>query len=181
MDEVDNSNYNTPVVNEGVSDGFLKLMIEVEETMLKFEMEVLRRKRLKIDYKKKEKVWVPIAEGVKPICNELGISEILGSLRSKCTTIARLSKKTMEQILKDMHQFHRSMIELITLRADDWELDEELTKPLLEDCLSIVQDIAFSSENGFTAINIRSTYSRHENATSNNDSDNIRTKMGIKV
>ena len=167
-------------MNEGVSDGFLKTMIEVEETISKFEMETLRRKRLKIDYKKKEKTWVPIAEGVESACNELGISEILGMLRGRATTIARLTKKTDEEVMKDMHQFHRALIELLTLRADDWNLDEELTKPLLEACVSLVQDIVFSARGGFTAINLKSSYSRHEQASSNMD-DNVKTKMGIKV
>jgi hypothetical protein len=69
---------------------------------------------------------------------------------------------------------------MFVLRADDWDLDEELIKPLLESCIGIVEDILFSSENGFTAMNVRSSYSRHEQATSNADND-VKTKMGIKV
>jgi len=37
------------------SDSFLKAMIEVEETLNKFEMETLRRKRLRVDLKTKTK------------------------------------------------------------------------------------------------------------------------------
>lgn len=144
------------------SDSFLKAMIEVEETLNKFEMETLRRKRLKADLKTRTKKWVSMAEGVEPICNELGISELLGFLRGRATVIGRLTKKTDEEIMKDMFQFDRALIELISLRADDWELDEELAKPLKESCVGLIQDIIFSSRGGFTAINLRSQYGRHE-------------------
>ena len=47
------------------SDSFLKLMIEVEDTLQKFEMETLRRKRLSVNLKTRKKDWVAIAPGVK--------------------------------------------------------------------------------------------------------------------
>lgn len=162
------------------SDTFLKTMIEVEETMQKFEMETLRRRRLKVDLKTRKKSWVAMAEGIGPVCNELGISEILGMLRGRATVIGRLTKKTDEEIMKDMFQFHRAMIELFSLRADDWDLDEELAKPLLETCIGLIQDIIFSSRGGFTAMNVRSSYSRHEN-TSNSGPEPQRTIMGLKI
>lgn len=165
----------------GPSDSFLKAMIEVEETLSKFEMETLRRKRLKVDIKLKTKEWIPMAPGIKQICNELGISEVLGMMRGRATVIGRLTKKTEQQIMDDMFQFHRAMIELFQHRADDWELDEELAKPLLESCLSIVQDIIFSSVNGFTAMNIKSQYSRHENASSNMDNEGSKSILGIRT
>jgi len=148
--------------SEEPSDSFLKAMIEVEETMQKFEMETLRRKRLQVDLKTKTKKWVPMAIGIGPVCNELGISEILGMLRGRATVIGRLTKKTDVQIMSDMFQFDRALTELFSLRADDWELDEELAKPLKEECLGLIQDIIFSSINGFTAVNLKSQYSRHE-------------------
>lgn len=161
-------NYSQPT-QEGPSDSFLKAMIEVEETVHKFEMEVLRRKRLKVDIKSKTKQWIPMAEGVEPMCNELGIAEILGVIRSRATTIGRLTKKYDEEIMRDMFQFQNTVIELIQLRADDWDLDEELAKPLEEECVGLIQDIVFSSRDGFTATNMRSTYSRHENANIGSD------------
>jgi hypothetical protein len=149
--------------NVGPSDSFLKAMIEVEETIQKFEMETLRRKRLHVDLKTKTKKWIPMAQGVPQICNELGICEILGLIRGRATVIGRLTKKTDEEIMKDMFQFDRSLIELFSLRADDWDLDEELAKPLKECVLGLIQDIIFSSRGGFTAINLRSQYGRQEN------------------
>jgi len=182
--EIDNQEANnyTPSVsntNPDLSDSFLRLMIEIENDLNKFEMETLRRKRLHVDLKTKSKKWIAIAEGVNPVCNELGISEILGMMRSRATVIGRLTKKTEEQIAMDMFQFHRALIELFQLRADDWELDEEMAKPLLESCIGLIEDIMLSSLGGFTAINIKSQYTRHENATSDNES-NKRHPLGFR-
>jgi hypothetical protein len=162
--------YNQPVSqgqNNSPEDGFLRLLIEVENDLNKFEMETLRRKRLQVDLVNKKRTWVPMAPGVKPVCNETGISEIIGQLRSRATTIGRLTKKTKEQIATDMFQFHNALIDLFSARADDWDLDEDLAKPLLESCISIVQDIIYSSLEGFTAINAKSQYSRHETVNAN--------------
>lgn len=165
--------------SQPIDDSFMKLLIEVEQDLTKFEMETLRRKRLHIDIKNKTKKWVPMAEGVEPVCNELGISEILGMLRSRVTVIGRLTKKTEEQIASDMHQFHRAMIEMFQLRADDWDLDEEMAKPLLESCIGLVEDIMYSCLNGFTAMNVKSSYSRHE--TSNGDNEPTKSVLGLRL
>jgi hypothetical protein len=165
------------------SDSFLKAMIEVEETLNKFEMETLRRKRLRVDLKTKTKTWVPMAAGVSPICNELGISEILGLLRGKATVIGRLTKKTDQETMNDMFQFDRVLIELFASRADDWELDEELAKALKEACVSLVEDIVFSSRNGFTAMNLKSSYHRSESSNVNSEVNQIQKRgiLGIKT
>lgn len=174
-------NYANFQQNQYEDDSFLRLMIDVEQDISKFEMETLRRKRLSIDLKTKKKEWIPMAQGVNPVCNELGIAEILGQLRGRATIIGRLTKKTDEQIARDMFQFHMSMIELFSLRADDWDLDEEMTKPLLESCLSLVEDIVYSSLQGFSAVNAKSQYSRHENVSSTGDDKQTKSIMGIKV
>jgi hypothetical protein len=179
MDETINAqNYYSS--NEPLSDVFLKLMIDVEETLQKFKMEVLRREILSIDVKTRTKKWVSIAKNVGPVCNDLGISEIMGMVRGRVTTFGRLTKKTNNEIMSDMYQFHRTLIETFSLRADDWELDEELIKPIQEACLALVQDIIFSSRDGFTAINLRSQYSRSE--TSNISEHSPKKKiMGVEV
>lgn len=179
MQEENNYSGYGPATGQEPSDSFLKAMIEVEETLQKFEMETLRRKRLQVNLKEKTKTWVPMAKGITPICNDLGISEILGFLRGRATVIGRLTKKTDEEIMKDMFQFDRAIIELFALRADDWQLDEELAKPLKEACVGLIQDIIFSARGGFTAINLRSSYSRHENASSNNDLQPKKSIMGL--
>jgi len=179
---IDYSNYPTATNQNDMSDSFLKAMIEVEETLQKFEYETLRRKRLKIDTKNKTKTWVPISPDVPQICNELGIAEILGFLRGRATVIARLTKKTDEEVMRDMFQFHEALKDLICLRCDDWEMEEELTKMITESCLSLVEDIIFSARGGFTSINLRSQYSRHEQSNSTPDgSENVKTILGMKV
>ena len=177
MEEEVNSYYPT---SEPVSDVFLKLMIDVEETLQRFKMETLRRETLQVDIKSKTKKWVPISSNVSPVCNELGIAEIMGMVRGRVTTFGRLTKKTNNEIMSDMYQFHRTLIETFSLRADDWDLDEELLKPVQEECLALVQDIIFASRDGFTAINLRSQYSRQETA---NVSENSAKKkiMGVEV
>ena len=179
MEEFDNTQ-SYYASNEPPSDIFLKIMIEVEDTLQKFKMETLRREILSVDTTTRIKKWVPIAPDVKPVCNDLGIAEIMGMVRSRVTVIGRLTKKTNDEIMKDMFQFHRTLIETFSLRADDWALDEELIKPIQEACVSLVEDVVFSSRDGFTAMNIRSTYSRHETATGNKEDDS-RTIMGVKV
>lgn len=166
---------------ENQSDVFLNLMIEVDETLNKFKMETLRREMLVVDVESRTKKWKPIADGVKPVCNDLGIAEIMGMVRGRVTTFGRLTKKNDEEIMKDMFQFHRTLIETFSLRADDWDLDEELIKPIQESCISLVQDIVFSSRGGFTAMNIRSSYSRHENTSISQDGSNKRSIMGVNV
>lgn len=165
---------------EQPTDIFLKLMIDVEETLNRFKMETLRRELLVVDVEKKTKRWESISKEVKPVCNDLGIAEIMGMVRGRVTTFGRLTKKTDEEIMKDMFQFHRTIIETFSLRADDWDLDEELIKPIQEACLSLVEDVIFSSRGGFTAMNIRSQYSRHESANVT-DQGSDKKIMGIKV
>lgn len=175
------NNYSSYPSGEIEDDSFLMLMINVEQDISKFEMETLRRKRLHIDLKTKKKEWIPMAPGVQPVCNELGIAEILGQLRSRATIIGRLTKKTELQIANDMFQFHMSMIDLFSQRADDWDLDEEMAKPLLEACLNLVEDIIYSSLNGFSAVNAKSQYSRHENVSSTENDNQTKSILGIKV
>lgn len=167
--------------NEPQSDIFMKFMVEVEDTLIKFKMETLRREMLVVDTNTKKKEWKPIAKGIKPVCNDLGIAEIMGMVRSRVTVIGRLTKKTDEEIMKDMFQFHRTLIETFSLRADDWELDEELIKPIQEECIALVQDVIFSSRGGFTAMNIRSQYSRHENANVSENNGGKKTILGLPV
>ena len=167
--------------SEQQSDTFLNLMIDVEDTIMRFKMETLRREMLVVDVASRKKEWKPIASEVKPVCNDLGVAEILGMVRGRVTTFGRLTKKTDEEIMKDMFQFHRTLIETFSLRADDWDLDEELIKPIQEACLALVEDVIFSSRGGFTAMNIRSSYSRNENTNISKEDQQGKTIMGMKV
>jgi hypothetical protein len=163
------------------SDTFLNLMIEVENTLDRFKMETLRREMLVVDVNTRKKSWKTISEGITPVCNDLGIAEIMGMVRGRVTIFGRLTKKTDEECFKDMFQFHRTLIETFSLRADDWELDEELIKPITESCLSLVEDVVFSSRGGFTAINIKSSYQRNESTNTTKTGEDGKTIMGVKI
>ncbi len=178
MTEEDGGYY--PTTNEQ-SDTFLNLMIDVEDTLNRFKMETLRREILVVDVNLRKKEWKPVAVGIEPVCNDLGIAEIMGMVRGRVTTFGRLTKKTDDEIFKDMFQFHRTLIETFSLRADDWKLDEELIKPIQESCLALVQDIIFSSRGGFTAMNIKSSYSRNENTNTTKTGEEGKTIMGVRV
>jgi hypothetical protein len=164
------------------SDSFLREMIDVEKTLESFKMEVLRREKVIVDLKKKERRVVPIANGINPICNDLGIAEIMGFIRAHVTTLARLTKKTDEEIMKDMFIVDRGFTETISLRADDWELDEDLTKKLHSEVINLIWDVKAASRNGFTAMNLKTQYSRHEqsNAQVSGDSE-IKSILGMKI
>jgi len=166
--------------SDSPSDVFLTLMIEVKQELERFKMETLRREMLVVDITNRKKEWKPISKGIKPVCNDLGIAEIMAMVSSRVTTFGRLTKKTDEEIMKDMFQFHRTLIETFSLRADDWDLDEELIKPIQEACISLVEDIIFSSRGGFTAMNLRSQYSRHENSNTTSQEQG-KTILGMKV
>ena len=140
----------------------LKMQVEVEDELSRFEMESLRGKRRIVNQKEKKIEWIKIAPNSKDLCNELGIREIMGRLRGRCTRVSRLTYKPEEQIQRDMFRFHMSLIELFSKRGDIWQMDEEMAKPIIDACVEFVQDIVSSSRNGFTAVNIRSSYSRNE-------------------
>jgi hypothetical protein len=171
--------YNSPISDE--DESIMKSQIEVEETLSKFEMETLRGMQLHIDIKKKIRKYVQIAPNEKPLCNELGIREILGRLRGRFTKIGRLTKKTNEEVIRDMFYFHMSIIDLFTDKADDWDMDESMVKPILDACVELVQDLTYSSREGFTATNLRSQYQRNENVNTNQESQGVKSVLGIKL
>ena len=59
------------------------------------------------------------------------------------------------------------------------EIDEELAKPLKECVLGLIQDIIFSSRGGFTAVNLRSQYSRHEGISSSEEQQKNPGLLGL--
>lgn len=161
--QYDNSSYHqyNPAYDQE-DDSLIKAQIEVEEALHKFEMEVLRGMKEVIDIKNKKREWKPIAPGKQKLCNELGIREILGRLRGRVTVTGKLTFKTDEEVMKDMFYFHMSLLDLFTKRADDWDMEEEMVKPILDSCIELVQDVVFAARRGFTATNMRSQYTRSE-------------------
>ena len=131
--------------------------------------------------KTKQKRYVPISKEIGPMCNELGILEIMGLIRSKANKRELLTKKSDDEIFSDMHIFARTVTETISKRADDWDLDEELAKTLKEMTINMVWSVVAAARNGFTAMNARSTYSRHENAQVSSTEGESKSFLGIKT
>jgi len=158
----------------------LKMQIDVEDALLKFEYEVLRGMYLRINNDTMEKEWVPIAPKTHAPCNEIGIREIMGRIRGRAHIIARVTFKMEEECYNDMFHFHMSLSEMFTKRSDDWGLDEETAKPILDAALELVEDIVFCSRNGFTAINLRTQYTEQR---LNREGDNAPNAsfLGLKV
>lgn len=158
----------------------IHLLIEVEDAFQRFEMEVLRGMKLNIDIKNKKKTWEKISKNSRPPMNELGVSEILGRMRGRVSSISRLTFKSEEQIAIDMFHFHMSLNDLFADRGDKWEMEEDIQKPIMDACVEFVQDIVQSSRNGFNAMNIRSQYSRNETANTS-ESPQKRTFLGLNI
>jgi len=138
----------------------IKIQLDVDKELKKFEYEVLRGKMQVI--KNDEKVWEDIAPGEKPPVNELGVRELLSRLKGRVTTIAKLSYKTDEEIYKDMFYFDMSISELIGKRCGNWEMNPEMAKSIKDAIIELVWDVLASSRDGFTAINLRSQYSKQD-------------------
>lgn len=172
------SQYNPAYSEE--DESLMRLQLEVEQALHKFEMEVLRGMKEIIDVKNKKREWRPIAKDAPKLCNELGIREVLGRLRGRCTITAKLTFKTDEEVMKDMFYFHMSLIDLFTKRADDWDMEEEMVKPILDSCIELVQDIVFASRRGFTATNMRSQYTRSEVQSSQNQETGPKSILGLR-
>ena len=54
-----------------------------------------------------------------------------------------------------------------------------MVKPIIDSCLDMVEDIVFSSRNGFTAINIKSSYQRSEVEKFGGETNQPKSVLGI--
>jgi len=73
-----------------------------------------------------------------------------------------------------------SLTEMISKRADYWDLDIETAKMIKDACVELVQSILFSARNGFTAINLRTQYTRSDVSRSEGQATQ-KTFLGIPL
>lgn len=158
-----------------MEESVLIAQIEVKDLLDDFENRVLRGKLKRFNKNENSYEWYEV-EGSKKILNEIGIIEILALVSSKVTKAAKLSWKEEEEIQREMYYFSMSLNELLGKRADRWELDIEVAKLIKESAVSLVWDILASSRKGFTAINIRTQYSKQD--LSRSDSSEKKEKRG---
>ena len=158
----------------------LRFQLDVKPILLDFERRVLRGQYETID-RQGEKKWVSYEPEGKKIINEIGIREILGRLFGYCNIATKLSFYKEEEIYKNLFYVDMSLSELVAKRADYWELDMEVAKSIKDACMELVQSILFSARNGFTAINLRTTYSRQDVSRTDGSQQTSKTFMGIPL
>jgi len=173
--------YNQGVYQNTAEQGMFKLQVDVSEELKTFENEILRGSVEKIDTRTGQKKWMLIAPDEKPPVNELGVREIISRLKARVTKIAKLSCKDDEEIYKDMFYFDMSISELIAKRSGKWNMDIEIAKNIKDACIELVWDVLASSRNGFTAINLKSQYSRQEVSRIDSNEGQKRSFLGIPM
>lgn len=159
----------------------LKFQLDVKPILLDFERRVLRGQYETVDKKSGEKKWVPFDPKAKPIINETGIREILGRLYGYGNVATKLSYFKDEEIYTNLFYFDMSISELFAKRADYWEMDIETCKMIKDSAIELIQSILFSARNGFTAINLRTQYTRNDVSRNDSAQNTQKTFMGIPI
>ena len=160
----------------------LRFQLDVKPILNDFEKRVLRGQYESINEKSGAVVWLPFDEDAQPIINEIGIREIMGRLLGYCNIATKLSWYSVDEIYKSLFYFDMSLTELIAKRADYWELDIETAKLIKDSCVELVQTILFSARNGFTAINLKTQYSRQDVSRSEGGmGESQKTFLGIPL
>jgi len=139
---------------------FIRVQIEVDDLLDDFEHRVLRGQYSQVNEDSGKKEWINYSLESKPLINEQGIREILGRLIGMVNRAAKLTYKEDREIYLDMFYFDVSLSELIGKRSFNWEINIETAKALKDAAVELVWNIITSSRTGFTAINLKSQYSK---------------------
>jgi len=158
---------------------FIRLQIDVEKDLDRFTQEVLRGMVEIIDPEKGTKNWVKIAPKEKPPMNELGVRGILVLMKATVTKISKLSCKTDDEIKQDMFYFHMTLVSHMYQNFDKWDMEFSDVEAVKEAALRLVWDVSASSREGFTAINLRSQYSRQDVSRSDDSNKSGKSFLGI--
>jgi len=172
-------NYNNSGTYAEPDSEFIKIQIDVEKDLDKFTQEVLRGMVEIIDVESGTKSWVPIAPGKNPPMNELGVRGILILMKATVTKISKLSCKTDDEIKQDMFYFHMTLVSHMYQNFDKWAMNFADVEAVKEAALRLVWDVSASSREGFTAINLRSQYSRQEVLRSDDSNKSGKSFLGI--
>ncbi len=160
---------------------FIRLQIDVEKDLDRFTQEVLRGMVEMVDPDKGTKKWVPIAPGKKPPMNELGVRGLLVLMKSTVTKISKLSCKTDDEIKQDMFYFHMTLVSHMYQNFGKWDMDFSDVEAIKEAALRLVWDVSASSRDGFTAVNLRSQYSRQEISRTDESGKSGKSFLGIPI
>jgi hypothetical protein len=181
MEQEENNVYDGAQSYEKQDAEFIRLQIDVEKDLDRFTQEVLRGLVETINEETGEKVWVPVAPGQVPPMNELGVRGLLVLMKGAVTKISKLSCKTDEEIKKDMFYFHMTLVNSLYLNSDRWNIGLSDVEAIKESALRLVWDVAASSRDGFTAVNLRSQYSMSEVSHMDNKPKSRGSFMGIPL
>ena len=160
---------------------FIRLQIDVEKDLDRFTQEVLRGMVEITDVDKGVKSWVLIAPEQKPPMNELGVRGMLVLMKSAVTKISKLSCKTDDEIKQDMFYFHMTLVSHMYQNFGKWDMNFSDVEALKEAALRLVWDVSASSRDGFTAINLRSQYSRSDVSRTDDSSKSGKSFLGIPI
>jgi len=175
------SQYNSYVNYDDQDTELIRLQIDVEKDSDRFTQEVLRGLVEIEDPNTGEKQWVPVAPGQSPPMNELGVRGILVLMKGAVTKISKLSCKSDDEIKNDMFYFHMTLVNSLYLNSDKWGIGLSDVEAIKESALRLVWDVAASSRDGFTAINLRSQYSKSDVSHSDNKPKSKRSFLGIPL
>ena len=181
MEQEENNVYDGAQSYEKQDAEFIRLQIDVEKDLDRFTQEVLRGLVETTNEETGERVWVSVAPGQPNPMNELGVRGILVLMKGAVTKISKLSCKTDEEIKKDMFYFHMTLVNSLYLNSDKWEIGLSDVEAIKESALRLVWDVAASSRDGFTAVNLRSQYSMSEVSNINNKPKSRGSFMGIPL
>lgn len=183
------NNFDDSAYNSSESSGtygeqekeIINLILEVRSDLENFEHRVLRGQYEFTDTRTGEKYWKKFDENADPIINEIGIREIMGRLLGYCTPQTILGYFEDDEIYKNMFYFDMSLSETFAKRCDLWELDIESAKAIKDACIEFVQSILFRARSGFTAINLKTVYSKSDITRSDNQQKQQRSFLGIPI
>lgn len=173
--------YNDSTTYERPDKEYLREQIDVSEQLEDFEHRVLRGEYWIINKDTGEGSWDKLVPDADPIINERGVRELMARIIGRVTKAAKLSYKTEEEIYKDMFYFDMSITELIAKRSGLWQLDIETAKAIKDSAVELVWDIVASSRDGFTAINLRSQYSKQDISRTETEGAKQKTFLGIPI
>jgi len=179
--EIPEENYDGGGTYNESDQEFIRLQIDVEKDLDRFTQEVLRGMVEIVDDEKGIKKWVPIAPKEKAPMNELGVRGLLVLMKSAVTKISKLSCKTDDEIKQDMFYFHMTLVSHMYQNFGKWDMEFSDVEAVKEAALRLVWDVSASSRDGFTAVNLRSQYSRQEVSRTDESSKSGKSFLGIPM
>lgn len=159
----------------------LNIIVSVKDAMENFE-----HITLKGEYSEQDPnlgiVWKK-HKGHRPIINDIGIAEIKAALSGIVNEKTPISYISEEDFYKEMFYFDMSVAEMFGKRCDVWDLDQEMAKTLKDAMINLARTVLSMSKEGFTAINFKTQYQKHDiqRNESANQNDSQKTIFGIKV